>query len=65
MSHQLKMVKRSFHGDDPVERPLLSFSFRKLNTKRYNQLSEIEKKEAVEFMNDCIRDLTIFRDGIK
>lgn len=53
-----KAIERVFQPDNVNT---LKFMIRKMNVKKYNSLSELDKKDAMSFLNDCERDIQRFK----
>lgn len=58
----MKAIERTFH---PENIPVLRFSIRRLNMKKYKSMTSNEKKEAIRFIEDCKGDLNLFERELK
>ena len=57
----MKAISRIYQPDNV---DILKFSFKISNLKKFKLFNDINKKESLEFIDDCMNDLQIFRNKI-
>lgn len=57
-----KAIERIYQPD---EVNTLKFVIKKVNSKKYESMTEAQRLEAIEFIEDCEKDLQRFKDELK